>query len=276
MPIHVQFDSAKDDTWQTLHREVAALAREEPILASYLHATVINHGTLEDSLSYLLAGKLCSLDLPAMSLREVIEQAFRADAGIRRAIRSDLVAAGERDPAAQGVTNPFLNHKGFHALQSYRVARWYWEQGRRGLARYLQSRVSEIFAVDIHPAAVIGTGIFIDHATGVVIGETAVVGNNVSILQGVTLGGTGKESGDRHPKIGDGVLISAGAKVLGNIRVGEGAKVGAGSVVLEAVPPHTTVVGVPARVVGRCGIDQPALSMDQNVDVQDADDTAGD
>ena len=266
MPEHIAMDCRDDKMWLCLHREVAALEREEPILASYLHATVINHGSLEDSLSYLLATKLATPDLPAMSLREVIEQVFSAAHEVRDAIRHDLAAAADRDPAAQGLANPFLNHKGFHALQSYRVSHWYWVAGRRALARYLQSRISEIFSVDIHPAAVMGTGIFIDHATGVVIGETAVVGNDVSILQGVTLGGTGKETGDRHPKVGNGVLLSAGAKILGNIRIGDCSKVGAGSVVLDDVPPHTTVVGVPARAVVQSSSEQPGICMNQKFD----------
>lgn len=256
----------KDDTWCKLRDEVQALASQEPLLASYLHATVLTHATLEDALSYLLAGKLASPDLPAMSLRQAIAQALQASAAIRDAIRDDLAAAVDRDPAAQGSANPFLNHKGFHALQAYRVAHWYWNEGRRALALYLQSRISEVFSVDIHPAAVLGKGVFIDHATGVVIGETAVVGDNVSMLQGVTLGGTGKESGDRHPKIGDCVLLSAGATVLGNIRIGACSKVGAGSVVLQDVPPHSTVVGVPARVVGRPTSEQPALCMDHHLE----------
>lgn len=253
----------EDATWQTLREEVRALAGSEPILASYLHATVINHCKLEDSLSYLLAGKLSSPDLPAMSLREVISQAFADSPDIRKAIRNDLAAAADRDPAAHGLANPFLNHKGFHSLQAYRVSHWFWTKGRRSLALYLQSRVSEVFAVDINPAAVLGDGIFIDHGNGVVIGETAVVGDNVSMLQGVTLGGTGKEAGDRHPKVESGVLLSAGVKVLGNIRIGAGSKVGAGSVVLQDVPPRTTVVGVPARVVGKPGNEHPAICMDQ-------------
>lgn len=260
---------AEDGTWQVLREEVTGLANAEPILASYLHATVINHRTLEDSLSYLLAGKLASPDLPAMSLREVIDEVLAASTKVREALRKDLAAAADRDPAAHGIANPFLNHKGFHALQAYRVSHWYWSEGRRALALYLQSRISEVFSVDIHPAAALGSGIFIDHATGVVIGETAVVGDDVSMLQGVTLGGTGKESGDRHPKIGNGVLLAAGAKILGNIRIGACSKVGAGSVVLEDVPPRTTVVGVPARVVGRPSSENPALCMDQYFDQRD-------
>jgi serine O-acetyltransferase len=252
--------------WGKLHAEVVALAASEPVLAGYLHATVINHESIIDSLSYLLAGKLASPDLSAMSLREVILQIFNASPDIESAIHFDLAASIDRDPASHGVANPFLNFKGFHALEAYRVAHYLWQEDRRALAFYLQSRISEVFAVDIHPAAKIGNGIFIDHGTGIVIGETAVVGDNVSILQEVTLGGTGKETGDRHPKIERGVLICAGSKILGNIRVGVGAKVGAGSVVLTDVPPHTTVVGVPARIVGKCMCPEPALLMDQHID----------
>ena len=261
----------EDTTWLQLREEVRSLADDEPILAGYLHATVINHRDLEGSLSYLLAGKLSSPDLPAMSLREIIAQAFSASLEIGRAIRDDLAAAVDRDPAAQGTANPFLNHKGFHSLQAYRVSHWFWGNGRYALAFYLQSRISEVFSVDIHPAAVLGHGIFMDHGTGVVIGETAVVSDNVSMLQGVTLGGTGKEIGDRHPKIDKGVLLSAGAKVLGNIRVGVGSKVGAGSIVLQDVPAHRTVVGVPAKVVGKPSNELPSMSMNQCFEQTDND-----
>lgn len=258
--------NVEDSIWLQLCEEVRSVAGDEPILASYLYATVINHRHLEGSLSYLLAGKLASPDLPAMSLREIISQAFFASPDIKKAIRSDLSAAVDRDPAAQGMANPFLNHKGFHSLQAHRVSHWFWENGRHALAFYLQSRISEVFSVDIHPAATLGHGIFIDHGTGIVIGETAVVGDNVSMLQGVTLGGTGKEVGDRHPKIGSGVLLSAGAKILGNIQVGVGSKVGAGSIVLQDVPSHRTVVGVPAKVVGRPSNELPSMCMDQHVE----------
>jgi serine O-acetyltransferase len=186
------------------------------------------------------------------------------DASIREAIRNDLKAVVERDSACHELYIPFLYFKGFHSLQTHRVAHWLWTHGRESLALFFQNRMSTEFGVDIHPAARLGSGIMLDHATGLVIGETAVVGDNVSILQSVTLGGTGKDEGDRHPKIGDGVLISAGAKILGNIRVGAGAKVGAGSVVLEDVPEHTTVAGVPAKIVGKPLSDQPALDMDHD------------
>ena len=255
-----------DTVWSRLRAEVVKMAESEPMLASYLHATVLNHKTLEDSLSYLLASRLSSAYLSSMSLREVTDEAFSAAPEIRTAIRRDLTAVVERDPAARGMAQPFLHYKGFHALEACRVAHWLWTEGRQPLALYLQNRISEVFAVDIHPAARIGKGILIDHGTGVVIGETAVVGDDVSMLHEVTLGGTGKETGDRHPKVGNGVLIGAGAKILGNVRIGDGAKIGAGSVVLDDVPPHVTVAGVPAKAVGRPRVEAPALAMDQSID----------
>lgn len=254
----------KDPVWDRIREETSGHANDEPILASFLHATILNHATLERALSFHLANQLDSSTASSLLLRDVICQAFESDAGIRRAVRADLQAVMERDSACHELYIPFLYFKGFHALQTQRVAHWLWTHDRGSLALFFQNRMSTAFGVDIHPAARMGSGIMLDHATGLVIGETAVVGNNVSILQSVTLGGTGKDKGDRHPKIGNGVLISAGAKILGNIRVGEGAKVGAGSVVLEDVPPHTTVAGVPARVVGRPSTEQPALEMDHD------------
>ena len=255
-----------DTVWQKLREEVLAMANAEALLASYLHASVLNHGCLEAALSYLLADKLASPYLSAMSLRDLIAQAFNSSAEIGEAIRRDLSAVLERDPAARGLAQPFLHYKGFHALESFRMAHWLWLEGKESLAFFLQNRISEIFAVDIHPAARIGKGILIDHGTGVVIGETAVVGDDVSMLHEVTLGGTGKEGGDRHPKIGNCVLIGAGAKILGNVRIGEGSKVAAGSVVLHEVPPHATVAGVPAKIVGRPTSTEPARQMDQQLD----------
>jgi len=253
-----------DAVWDRIRSETGKHAQDEPILASFLHATILNHATLECALSFHLANQLDSPTASALLLREVMLEALRADGSIREAVRQDLLAVVERDSACHELYIPFLYFKGFHSLQTHRIANWLWQQGRRSLGLFFQSRVSVKFGVDIHPAARLGRGIMLDHATGLVIGETAVVGDNVSILQSVTLGGTGKDEGDRHPKIGNGVLISAGAKILGNIRVGEGAKVGAGSVVLEEVPPHTTVAGVPAKVVGRPASDQPALEMDHD------------
>ncbi len=254
-----------DPIWETIRAEVQREAKKEPVLSTFLYGCVLNHKTLEDSLSFLLATKLESTTIPAIALRELIDEAFESDVSIREAIRADIQAVCTRDPACRGYSIPLLFFKGFHALQSYRVAHYYWVNGRETLALFLQSRIAQILAVDIHPAARIGKGILIDHATGLVIGETAVVGDNVSMFHEVTLGGTGKETGDRHPKVMNGVLISSGAKILGNIRIGEGAKVGAGSVVLHDVPPHTTVAGVPAKIVGRPSTDQPALEMDHTI-----------
>jgi serine O-acetyltransferase len=264
-----------DRVWEKLREQVVAMAASEPMLASYLHAAVINHRSLETALSYLLAERLATPYLAAMSLREVMDEAFCASSDLREAIGRDLKAVVNRDPAARGVAEPFLHYKGFHAIEAYRVAHWLWLQERQPLALYLQHRISEVFAVDIHPAARIGKGILIDHATGVVIGETAVVGDDVSMLHEVTLGGTGKDTGDRHPKVGNGVLIGAGAKILGNVSIGTGSKIGAGSVVLCDVPPHTTVAGVPARIVGRPKTTKPALQMDHNIDMEPATEQTG-
>lgn len=254
-----------DPLWDNIRAQTRLQAEKEPVLASFLYATILNHDTLEAALSFHLANKLDSPALPAMLIREVIEEALRADATIGAAVRADLQAVNERDSACCSQATPFLYFKGFHALQAYRVAHWLWKQGRNPLALFLQNRISCVFAVDIHPAARIGKGIMFDHATGIVIGETAVVEDNVSIMQSVTLGGTGKEHGDRHPKVRSGVLISAGAKVLGNIEIGECAKVGAGSVVLKDVPPRTTVAGVPAKVVCSTSCLQPSRDMDHHI-----------
>ena len=268
MPMATQaipFNAENDSVWQGIREETEQAVSSEPVLASFLHSTILNHQSLESSLSFHLAYKLDSPTASALLLREVIEQALAADPTISKAMRCDLRAVRERDSACSSYSIPFLYFKGFHALQAYRVAHWLWQQGRQALALFFQNCISTEFGVDIHPAAHIGHGILMDHATGIVIGETAVVGNNVSIMQSVTLGGTGKEEGDRHPKVGDGVLISAGAKILGNIAIGCGAKVGAGSVVLQDVPAHTTVAGVPAKIVGHPSCDQPALNMNHGI-----------
>ncbi len=252
-----------DPVWIRLRKEVSEMARSEAMLAGFLHDMVLKHHSLEAAIAYFLANKLASPYLTPTSLRDVIFEALQNSADIREAIRRDLGAVVERDPAARSMALPYLHFKGFQALQSYRVANWLWNRGRKPLALYLQSRISEAFDVDIHPAARIGKGILIDHGTSVVIGETAVVGDDVSMLHEVTLGGTGKESGDRHPKVGNGVLIGAGAKILGNIRIGDGSKIAAGSVVLKEVPDHSTVAGIPARVVGQLKVSEPSRQMDQ-------------
>jgi serine O-acetyltransferase len=252
----------RDGFWDQIVAEARREAEHEPVLVSFLFSSVLRHKNLEDALGVILANKLQTQDVPAILLRDLIGEALDADASIRAAIRADLLAARTRDPAARGYAQPFLYFKGFHAIQAYRVAHYLWGHGRHALAAHLQNRVSEAFGVDIHPAARIGSGVLVDHGTSVVIGETAVVEDNVSMLHEVTLGGTGKETGDRHPKVRRGVLLGAGAKILGNIEIGQGAKVGAGSVVLKDVPPHATVAGVPARIVGRCTVAEPALEMD--------------
>lgn len=250
--------------WQQIKQEARILTDSEPMLASFFYATLINHDNLSSALSYMLANKLSSPVMPAITLREIVQQAFIADPGIILAATRDIQAVCLRDPAVDKYSTPLLYLKGFHALQSYRIAHWLWTQDRKALAVFLQNQISLTFQVDIHPAARIGYGIMLDHATGIVIGETAVVENDVSILQSVTLGGTGKTCGDRHPKIREGVMIGAGAKVLGNIEVGCGAKIGAGSVVLQSVSSHTTVAGVPARIVGKPNSDKPSMDMDQS------------
>ncbi|NDV11218.1 serine O-acetyltransferase [Crenobacter sp. HX-7-9] len=253
-----------DALWRAILSETAQAAREEPLLASFLHMTVLRHASLEDVLAFHLSSKLASPVMDARALMELFHEALAADDTIIGAVRADIHACFERDPACDSYSAPLLYFKGFHAIQSQRVTHWLWQQGRRTLAYFLQNRISEVMGADIHPAARIGYGVMLDHGTGVVVGETAVIGNNVSLLHGVTLGGSGKQRGDRHPKIGDGVMIGAGAAILGNIRVGDCAKVGAGSVVLDDVPANTTVAGVPARIVAQAA-GTPALEMDQKV-----------
>jgi serine O-acetyltransferase len=251
--------------WAALRNEAYAAAKNEAALASLLAAVILNHDTLGDALSYQLARKLGDQELRAMSLRDTIEEAYEADPGIVETAEYDLKAVFERDPACKGYVQPFLFFKGFLALQTHRVAHWLYGEGRETLAFYLQSRSSELFQVDINPATKIGRGVFVDHGTGIVIGETAVIGDDVSMLQGVTLGGTGAEQGDRHPKIGKGVLLGAGAKVLGNIKIGDYAKIASGSVVLKEVPAGCTAAGVPARLVNCPTCEEPARTMDHTL-----------
>lgn len=254
----------QDDLWDLVREEALVKAAGEPILGSYFHAIILNHSSFGSALSFRLASKLDTPMLPTMLIRDVIQEATDDDPSILRAAEIDMLATYSRDPACVDLSTPFLFFKGYHALQAHRIAHWLWNQGRRTLAQFFQNQISVTLGVDIHPAARIGSGIMLDHATGIVVGETAVIEDDVSILHSVTLGGTGKQSGDRHPKIRRGVLLAAGCKVIGNIEVGEGAKVGAGSVVLESVPPHVTVAGVPAKIVGRTQ-DIPAHEMDQRL-----------
>ena len=260
-----------DPIWSALREQAEEMTQSEPELASFAHATILKHERLEQALSYHLAKKIGDEDLSPMQVREIFEDVLLAEPTIGEAVRADLSAVFQRDPACHSYAQAFLFFKGFHALESYRVAHYLWTHGRQTMALFIQNRMSDLFAVDIHPAAKLGRGIMIDHATGVVIGETAVVGDDVSMLHGVTLGGTGKQDEDRHPKVGRGVLLSTGAKVLGNIQIGECARVGAGSVVLKPVPPHTTVAGVPARVIGKAGSARPSQDMDHKLPEPDSD-----
>ena len=250
-----------DPVWEQIQDEARQAVLDEPLVGGFVHACILHHKSLEKALSYRVAAKLASNEMSMVVVREIVEEAYAAETALVAASRADLVAIFERDPACHRLLQPILYFKGYQAIQAYRVGHYLWTQGHHDLAYFFQMRVSEIFGVDIHPAARIGRGIMIDHAHSIVIGETAVVGDNVSMLHSVTLGGTGKEEEDRHPKIGDGVLIGAGAKVLGNIKVGHCSRIAAGSVVLQDVPDCKTVAGIPAKIVGEAGCDQPAVSM---------------
>ena len=248
--------------WTRLRFEARAAAADEPTMASYIDAAILSHDTICQAMSYHMAEKLAGPEMSAQQVRQVIGTAFDSNADLVARAEADMQATLERDPAARGMLQPFLFFKGFLALQTHRIANHLWRQGRETLAFQFQSRASEKFGVDIHPAAQIGRGVMLDHASGITVGETAIIGDNCSLLHGVTLGGTGKEVGDRHPKIGNGVLLSVGAKVLGNITIGDEAKVAAGSVVLKDVPARCTVAGVPAKIVGAPS-QEPARNMDQ-------------
>ncbi len=252
-----------DPIFARLRTEAEDAMSREPELAGFIRPAILNLGSLEEVVADRIAGRLDHSAVPGALIRAHYLEAIAEDATLGEAFRADILAVADRDPACTRLIEPVLYFKGFHAIQTHRLAHWMWNRGRKDFALYLQSRSSEVFQTDIHPAAKIGKGIFLDHATGLVVGSTAVVEDDVSILQDVTLGGTGKEGGDRHPKIRWGVLIGAGAKILGNIEVGHCARVAAGSVVLAPVPHNKTVAGVPARVVGEAGCAEPARSMDQ-------------
>jgi serine O-acetyltransferase len=254
-----------DPIWAALRDEAEEVARSEPALCGFIYATILSQPRLEDAVCHRLAQRLNHSDVDAGLISQTFDEVMAEHPEMGTAFRADLAAVYDRDPACSRYIEPLLYFKGFHALVTYRFAHELLKAGRRDFALYLQSQSSRIFAVDINPNAKIGKGIMLDHGTGIVIGETATIGDNCSLLQGVTLGGTGKETGDRHPKIGDNVMIGAGAKVLGNIRVGNCSRVASGSVVLKEVPPQTTVAGVPAKVVGPAGCPEPARSMDQRL-----------
>ncbi|SUB01553.1 Serine acetyltransferase [Pannonibacter phragmitetus] len=255
--------SLHDPVWHQLREEAEKMVIGEPALSSFVYETILNHGRLEDAVIHRLGDRLGRDIVSASLIRQTYSEALSDEPELGEIFRVDMMAVFDRDPACERLLEPLLYFKGFHALQTHRLANWLWRRGRSDFALYLQSRSSEIFQVDIHPAVPVGRGIFMDHATGLVVGSTAVIEDDVSILQGVTLGGTGKEQGDRHPKIRKGVLIGAGAKILGNLEIGRCSRIAAGSVVLQDVPCNTTVAGVPARVVGQAGCAEPARSMDQ-------------
>jgi serine O-acetyltransferase len=258
--------TSMDPVWDAVRENARVIVATDPALSSMVMANVLNHATFEDALAHRLAERLDHPDVSADLIRQAFRETLEVHPEIGVNARADLAATLERDPAAHRAIVPFLYFKGYQAIQTHRFANALWHMARKDFALYLQSRSSMVFQVDINPLCRIGKGIMLDHATGFVAGETAVIGDNVSILQGVTLGGTGKADEDRHPKIGNGVLIGAGAKVIGNIKIGECARIGAGSVVVKDVPPRVTVVGVPARIVGEA---PPASAMDQMVSVQD-------
>jgi serine O-acetyltransferase len=255
--------AAIDPVWSRIRDDANALVALEPLMASVSHVSILNHNSLDRALAFRLSSKIKSVEISEELLMRVFTDAYNDEPDIIHSARADLIAFYERDPACNKFLQPFLYYKGFQALQCYRVANFLWRADRKDLAYFIQNRCSEVYSIDIHPAAKIGKGLMIDHAHSIVIGETAVVGDNVSMLHSVTLGGTGKNEKDRHPKVGDGVLIGAGAKVLGNIKIGNCCRIAAGSVVLKDVPKCKTVAGVPARIVGEAGCDQPALTMDQ-------------
>jgi serine O-acetyltransferase len=252
-----------DPIWARIRSEADMVARHEPHLASFIHATVLEHDTLASAVVQRISDRLDHTVMTGTTIRLAFLDAIAAAPDIAEAFRADIVATYDRDPATTRFIEPLLYFKGFHAIQTHRLAHWLWRAHRKDFALYLQSRSSAVFQTDIHPAARIGRGIFLDHATGLVVGETAAIEDDVSILHGVTLGGTGSENGDRHPKIRNGVMIGAGAKILGNIEIGHCARIAAGSVVLKPVPHNVTVAGVPAKVIGEAGCAEPSRTMDQ-------------
>jgi serine O-acetyltransferase len=255
--------SKVDPVWARIRSEAEDVVRREPELATFIYSTILHHDTLEAAVVHRVTERLDHPEVSAELIRQAYSEAIAAEPSLGIAFRADILATIDRDPATDRCIEPVLYYKGFHAIQTHRLAHWLWGRDRRDFAYYLQSRSSAVFQTDIHPAAPVGRGIFLDHATGLVVGETAVIEDDVSILHDVTLGGTGKAGGDRHPKIRHGVMLGAGAKIIGNIEIGHCARVAAGSVVLKTVPNNTTVAGVPAKVIGEAGCPEPSRSMDQ-------------
>ncbi|KAH7436198.1 hypothetical protein KP509_05G007700 [Ceratopteris richardii] len=265
---HIQASGkAENELWMTIQEEASDCVSHEILLSKHLNFFVLAHPSLKHALAFSLAMKLASAALDSDALYNIFMESMQSSTEIVDGVCADLRAVKERDPVCSTFCHCLLNFKGFQACQVHRIAHYLWNHGKKTLACVLQSRSSEVFGVDIHPAARIGKGILLDHAAGVIIGETAVVGDNVAILHGVTLGGTGKQGGDRHPKIGSGVLIGARASIIGNITVGEDAKIGAGALVLTEVPPRTTAVGRPARLVG--GRINPTIHKEPPIETMD-------
>ncbi|MEM7461108.1 MAG: serine O-acetyltransferase [Pseudomonadota bacterium] len=255
-----------DPVWKAVRDEATKIIESEPVLATFIYSTILNHDYLEDAVFVRISERLHNREVSADTVRRAFEVMLKEWPEYREFLRTDIAAVYDRDPACTRLIEPILYFKGFHAVQTHRLAHWNWIQGRRDFALYLQSRSSQVFQTDINPAAKIGKGIFMDHASGIVIGATATIGDNVSMVHSVTLGGTGKEDGDRHPKIGHGVLLGAGATVLGNINVGSCSRIAAGSLVVKPVPEKVTVAGVPAKVIGPAGCPEPSRTMDQILD----------
>jgi serine O-acetyltransferase len=252
-----------DPVWARIRREAEVVVRQEPELSSFIYSSVLHHDSLEQVVVHRIAQRLDHSDVSGELIRQAYWDALEDTPTLGDIFRADIVATYDRDPATNRLIEPVLYYKGFHSIQTHRLAHWLWGKGRKDFAYYLQSRASAVFNCDIHPAARIGRGIFLDHASGLVVGETAAIDDDVSMLHDVTLGGTGNEAGDRHPKIGRGVMIGAGAKILGNIEVGHCARIAAGSVVVKPVPHNKTVAGVPAKVIGESGCAEPSRTMDQ-------------
>lgn len=256
---------AVDELWRRIYAEGELAIKHDHTLSSFIYAAILKHKNLQMAVINRLSDRLYHDDLDRDVLQQTFIEAAKTIENFNEILSEDIAAVFELDPACNRIMEVLLYLKGFHALQSHRLAHVLWQQGRKDFAYYMQSRSSSVFQTDIHPAAQIGKGIFLDHATGLVIGETAIVEDHVSILHSVTLGGTGKIGGDRHPKIRSGVLIGAGAKILGNIEVGAGSKIASGSVVLKDVPAGVSVAGVPARIIGKAGCVEPARNMDQTL-----------
>ena len=252
-----------DPVWDRLRVEAENAVVAEPAIGGFIHISILQHASFENALAHRVASKLASAEISEQALWYICNKAISADPQVTNAARADVMAVVDRDPACNRYMQPLLYFKGFLAVQAHRIANWLWLNKQNDMAYFFQMRTSEVFGIDIHPAAKIGKGLMIDHAHSIVIGETSVVGDNVSMLHSVTLGGTGKDEEDRHPKIGDGVMIGAGAKVLGNIKIGSCCRIAAGSVVLQEVPPKKTVAGVPAKIIGEAGCSTPSIKMDQ-------------